>query len=334
VPELRQNVATKEWVIIATDRARRPADFADLKRPFTHSRPARVSSCPFCPGNETSSAPPVLEVRTEAGWDLRVVPNKFPALSNGAEVERSFEGISRRMSGFGVHEVLIESPRHNKTSGLLKDDEVARTLRAMRDRGRELARDPRLMMTIYFKNHGSAAGTSLEHPHCQMISLPVVPHQIRQRLGDAMAYFDETGNCVYCDMVRQELEAGSRVVVEGEHFVAFLPFAALSPFHLWILPRRHMPIFTQASDKELASLASVLRETLARLYFGLGDPDFNYVIRSAPSHEERSRSFHWYLSIVPKVSENAGFELGSGMFINTALPEESAAFLRAVSLPM
>lgn len=332
--ELRQNIATKEWVVIATDRARRPANFADPGRAQTHTRPVRVDDCPFCPGNEHSSDAPVLEVRREGRWEVRVVANKYPALSARAGVERRFEGIARHMSGFGVHEVLIESPRHNTTSGLLGDEAVAQSLRAMRERGQELAKDPRLMMTIYFKNHGVAAGTSLEHPHCQMISLPVVPHQIRQRLADAMAYFDETGTCVYCDMVRQELDTRSRVVVDGAHFASFLPFAALSPFHLWILPKRHMPIFTQISEAETEDLARVLRQTLARLYFGLGDPDFNYVIRSAPSHDEHSRSFHWYLSIVPKVTNIAGFELGSGMFINTALPEESAAFLREVKLPV
>ncbi len=333
MPELRQNIATKEWVVIATDRARRPADFADPKRPLTQARPARSDTCPFCPGNERASGAPALEVRRDGRWEVRVVPNKYPALTEKTDLERHFQGIARRMSGFGVHEVLIESPLHNTTTALLADEEVARALRAMRERGRELAKDPRLAMTVFFKNHGAAAGTSLEHPHCQMISLPVVPHQIRQRLADAMAYFDETGTCVYCDMVWQEVQAGARVVVQGAHFAAFLPYAALSPFHLWILPRRHMPIFTQVSDEEVDDLARVLRETLARLYFGLCDPDFNYVIRSAPFHEEHSLSFHWYLSIVPKVTKVAGFELGSGMFINTALPEESAAFLREVKLP-
>ena len=330
--ELRQNLATKEWVIIATERAQRPADFDDPRRPHTHARPSRVETCPFCPGNEHMSAPAVLEVLQDGRWQVRIVPNKYPALADHGGVERRSDGTARWMSGFGVHEILIESPEHNTTAALQEDSQVARALRALRQRQQQLERDPRLMMTLCFKNHGSAAGTSLEHPHCQMISVPVVPHHIRQRLADALAYHDERGTCVYCDMWRQELDAGLRVVAEGELFVAFLPYAALSPFHIWILPRRHAPIFTQISEPETEDLARVLRQVLARLYYGLHDPDFNFVIRSAPTHEEHSRSFHWYLSIVPKVTKIAGFELGSGMFINTALPEESARFLREVKL--
>jgi UDPglucose--hexose-1-phosphate uridylyltransferase len=333
MPELRQNIATKEWVIIATERAQRPADFADPGRLATHARPARVETCPFCPGNESMSDPAVLEVREGDRWLARIVPNKYPALVERGEVERRFDGIARWLSGFGVHEVLVESPVHNTAIALSGQAEVARALRALQQRGRQLARDPRLMMTICFQNHGTAAGTSLEHPHSQVIAVPVVPHHIRQRLADALAYFDERGTCVYCDMWRQELADGARVLEEGEHFVAFLPYAALSPFHTWILPKRHTPIFTQITEAETEDLARVLRGTLARLYWGLHDPDYNTVIRSAPSHEEHSRSFHWYLSVVPKVTRLAGFELGSGMFINTAPPEASARFLREVRLP-
>jgi len=328
MPELRQNIATREWVVIATERAKRPDDFADAERPLSESRPAREAGCPFCPGNEAIAGPPTLSVDGPGGWLVRVVPNKFPALVEDQEPMRSFRGIERRMSGFGVHEVLIESPLHNVTTALQSDVEVARSLRAMRSRGRSLARDERILVTIFFKNHGAEAGTSLEHPHSQMVSLPVVPHHVRGRLQDAGAYFDEHGSCVFCDMWRQELTAGARVIVEGAHCVAFIPYAAFSPFHTWIVPKRHMPLFIQASDAELEDVARVLRSVLRRIYFSLRDPDFNFVVRTAPNHEERSRSFHWYLSIVPKVTRTAGFEIGSGMFINTSLPEESARFLR------
>lgn len=328
--ELRQNAATHEWVIIATERAKRPDEFAEERREWTAQRPERVEGCPFCPGNEQVSGPPSYAVEEDGGWVLRVLPNKFPALSAAADTERCLSGIQRRMGGFGVHEVLVESPRHNVTTALMDEAGVARTLFAFRARGLQFAHDERLLMTVFFKNHGARAGSSQEHPHCQMVATPVVPRDVRHRLNDAAQYFDERGSCPYCDMWKQELIAGERVVAESRHHVAFVPYAALSPFHTWILPKRHAPLFVQTSDEELEDLARVLRETLRRVYFGLKDPDFNYVIRTAPSYQVASRSFHWYLSIVPRVTRSAGFELGSGMFINSSLPEESARFLREV----
>ncbi len=333
MPEIRQNIATKEWVIIATERAKRPEDFSAERRTPTHERPPHVATCPFCPGNEAMTPPPSL-VRTAAdgSWRQRIVPNKFGALSPAAPAVRLAEGVARMTGGYGFHDVLIESPLHNATTALLTPEDVTATLAALRDRARELARDERLAQIIPFKNHGESAGTSLEHPHCQMVSLPIVPSHIRQRLEEAMRYFDEHGSCVFCDMARLESEAAVRVICEDEYFVAFIPYAAFSPFHTWILPRRHRPLFTQVSDGELASLGGILKTTLLKLYRGLGDPHYNYVIRMAPLTYERVHWSHWYLSIVPKVTRAAGFELGSGMYINTALPEESAAFLRAVTV--
>jgi UDPglucose--hexose-1-phosphate uridylyltransferase len=331
--EIRQNLATREWVIIATERANRPGEFVDPKRPLCQERPPWVETCPFCPGNEPLTEPSTLCVEEEGRWVLRAFPNKYPALCEVPDVRRTFQGIERRMSGFGVHEVVVESPRHNLTTALQSDAEVARTLFALRDRGRAMARDRRLMLTIYFKNHGASAGTSLEHPHCQMISLPVVPHHVRARLKEAVVYFDEYGSCVFCDMWRLEQEAQVRIVVDSPHFLAFVPYAAFSPFHTWILPKRHMPLFIQATEEEIEDLGRVLRATLAKLYHGVRDPDFNFVVRTAPLSEEQSRSFHWYVSLVPKVTRAAGFELGTGMFINTSLPEESAKFLREIAVP-
>ena len=333
MPELRQNVATREWVIIATERARRPDQFVDEQHALTESRPRHVADCPLCPGNEALAGEATLEICAAGRWQVRVVRNKYPALVDTVAPERRFEGIERRMGGFGVHEVLIESPLHNVTTALQSEAEVARTLRAFAERGRALARDERIFLTIFFKNHGAGAGTSLEHPHCQMVSLPVIPRHVRQRLQDASAYYDEHGSCAFCDMWRQELSGGVRVVVEGRHCVAFVPYAAFSPFHTWVVPKRHMAAFGGACEEELEDVAAVLRALLRRMYFGLHDPDFNFVVRTAPNHEDRCRSFHWYLSVVPRVARSAGFEVGSGMFINTSLPEDSARFLREVKAP-
>jgi UDPglucose--hexose-1-phosphate uridylyltransferase len=333
MPELRQNMATREWVIIATERARRPEEFAEVSRVRTHTRPQRVEKCPFCPGNEHMTPAATLAIEDGEGWGVRVFNNLYSALGDGPVSERVMEGLHRHMSGVGRHEVVVESPRHNTTTALMSVQEVARFLRAFQVRTEEASRDERVLLTICFKNHGAAAGASLEHPHGQILCLPVVPLQLRSRAHDAMTYFDEHGSCVFCDMWRQEIADGVRVVVEGKHSVSFVPFAAFSPFHIWIVPKRHAALFVQTRPDELEDIASVLRTTLAKLYWGLGDPDYNWMIRAAPNHHGTSRSYHWYLSVVPRVSKMAGFELGAGMFINSALPEQSARFLREVQVP-
>jgi UDPglucose--hexose-1-phosphate uridylyltransferase len=203
-------------------------------------------------------------------------------------------------------------------------------LEAFKIRGREIAQDLRIEQIIYFKNHGDRAGTSLVHPHTQLIGLPIVPYNIRARAEEARRYFDDTGRCVLCHMLSDELKDGQRLVAKSKYFVAFIPYAALSPFHIWVLPRRHESNFLNATAHELADLGGLMRLALRKLYVGLRDPDYNYVIRSAPLHDLGTEYLHWYVTIVPRVTRSAGFELGSGMFINVALPESSAAFLQKV----
>lgn len=329
MPELRQNIATKEWVIIAPERARRPNEYARRAGPPPEPQPTWDPSCPFCPGREEELTLIRHEVPGPDGtWQVRIVANRYPALSAEAPAGRLTSGFFRSSGGFGVHDVVIESPVHNLTTALLPDEEIALLLGAFRDRGRQLATDDRLRQAVFFKNHGPFAGTSVGHPHCQLAALPVVPAHVRARLEEAMRYHDEHGSCVFCDMWRQELTAGARVLVENEGCVAFVPFAALSPFHIWIIPKTHRPLFTSATDQELGELASVLRLVLLKIHHGLADPSYNFVIRMAPFPYERVPWFHWYVSIVPRVSRVAGFELGSGMYINPSLPEDSARFLR------
>lgn len=334
MPEMRQNLATKEWVVIATERARRPEDFAHPTRTPLEAQPDWEEDCPFCPGNEEDELEVMrLPMTADAPWKIRVVRNKYPALSVEGEKVRVFDGIRRSMSGVGHHEVLVESPRHNTCPALETVDEITRSLQTFQFRGRSFVEDARIEHVIYFKNHGVRAGTSLAHPHCQIIGLPVVPHQFRVRADEARRYFDDTGDCVVCRMLAGELEDEARVVAKSDLFVAFVPYAAFSPFHIWIVPLRHHASFLSTRNEELSDLARLLRTVLRKLYFGLNDPDYNYVLRSSPVREASFDYLHWYLAIVPRVSQSAGFELGSGMFINTALPEDSAAFLRGITDP-
>ena len=276
--ELRQNMATKQWVIISTERAKRPRDFAAQSRTPTSSRPEWNADCPFCPGNEEVELE-VMRIPEDGPWQVRVVRNKFPALEQEGERQRTFDGVHRQTSGVGYHEVPVESQRHNTCPALETPEQVSLMLETFQRRGRVISRDPRIEQVIYFKNHGRRAGTSLAHPHTQLIGLPIVPYNIRVRTEEARRFFDDTGHCVYCEMWQDELEGGRRVVVESEHFLAFVLYAALSPFHMWIVPRRHEPSFLNATEEELTELGHVLRRVLRKLYVGLNDPDYNYVIR-------------------------------------------------------
>jgi len=330
--ELRQNRITRDWVIMATERAGRPEAFSKQKRPAV-TLPAYDPNCPFCPGNEHLSMLDTERIRQESTWKIRAVPNKYPALSATGERLRKTDGLNRSMTGVGVHEVIIEHPHHDMTMALLSVPDVAAILTMYRMRYSAIRKDPRVEAIVIFKNHGEGAGTSIVHPHSQIAATPIVPSQIRTRMEEAIRFVDDHGECLFCRTVREELEASIRVIVETEHFVAFHPYAALSPFHTWVFPKRHMPSFDDISDAEIVDLASTLKTFLAKLYHGLGNPDFNLSIRSIPTSDRNTEYFHWYMAIIPRVSKTAGFEMGSGMFINTVLPEESAAFLREIKSP-
>jgi UDPglucose--hexose-1-phosphate uridylyltransferase len=261
------------------------------------------------------------------------VLNRYPALRPEGRAARSGTGSRQTVEGTGQHEVIVEAREHDTSLAQLPVEQVAMVLTAYRERTRRLYEDPRIEHVIVFRNHGPGAGTSLEHPHSQAVGTPVVPGQVRTRMEAALHFFGDSGRCLFCHCLEEELEEGSRVVASSPGFVAFVPFAALSPFHLWVFPRRHNAYFGDLDAVELADLAEVLKRTLLLLRSGLDDPDFNLVIRSFAPNERSVRYLHWYLSIVPRMSRAAGFELGTGMFINTSVPEECAAFLRSVVLP-
>jgi len=329
--EIRQNMATKEWVIIATERARRPEDFANwATRPVLESLPPYESDCPFCVGNEEGSDMELLRMPQQGPWDLRVVKNRYPALSIDGEWQRRFDGVNRWISGVGYHEVVVESPLHNTSFAMQSSEQICLALQAFQMRGRIMAEDSRIEHIIYFKNHGPRAGTSLVHPHSQIIGLPVIPYDVRARIEESRRYFDDTGNCVYCVMMEDEMRRGERLVMENDGFMVFLPYAAFSPFHTWIMPKQHESDYLDVSESLVKDLAQVLHRLVKKLYYGLNDPDFNFVLRSAPLRQRKSEYVHWYMTMIPRVTQSAGFELGSGMFINTALPEASAAFLRSI----
>jgi UDPglucose--hexose-1-phosphate uridylyltransferase len=328
---IRQDPTTKEWVVIATERAQRPHDF--VRSVGLREVPPHVKSCPFCVGNEAMTPDEILreEGRQKNDWRVRVVPNKYSVLRPVGEPVRKEEGLLfREMSGVGAHEVIIETPVHNRIIPLMEDEEVEQILIAYQKRYWSLREDPRVRYLIIFKNHGEGAGTSLEHPHSQLVATPIAPMLIRRKYEVAIGHFDDTGRCVYCDLVDEEQRAGVRIIEETDAFVVFHPYASRLSFETWIAPKSHQPSFGQAPRGELSDLARVLKRTLVTLREALGDPDYNYILHTAPVEDEEKPYFLWHLQILPRLSTLAGFELGSGISITTVSPEESAVFIREV----
>ena len=331
MPQLRQDPTSKEWVIIAKERAKRPHDF--IKTQLQIEKSPYKEDCPFCQGNEHLTPHESLAYRRggppdSKGWWVRVIPNKFPALIQEGSLRREETGFFRMMDGVGIHEVVIESPIHDQLLSQMEDRQVEEVLLAYRERYLALKEDPRIKLIIVFKNHGPGAGTSLDHTHSQLVGTVVVPANIRKKLEEAARYYDDHGRCVYCDSIQEELKVGERIVMDTEAFVVLQPFASRSPFETWIVPRDHQASFGLISMENSKKFAKVLRAVLFKLHSKLNNPDYNYVIHTAPIKDEQEDYYHWHLQIIPRLSTPAGFEMGAGIYINASLPEETARFLR------
>ena len=322
--EFRFNRVTGDWVIIASERARRPEDY--IIRMDRRDAPSHVDTCPFCVGNEATTET-VFSEPAGGDWMVRVLKSKLPALFPDRDRDVSGGVMDRRMAGTGYHEVVVAHPEHNRYIFDQTPDELKLVLGALKRRYVEIANDERIALVVIFQNHG---GTALDHPHFQILATPVIPNDVRRRTQDARQFFDENGYCLFCGMIGDEIKNAVRIVYRTEHFVSFVPFAAISPFHVWLMPLRHSPDFGSLTEEELADLAAHMRRLLRKIYFGLDDPDFNFVLRSILERSGDVRSFHWYMSLIPRVSQPAGFELGSGMYINASIPEKSAEFLRNI----
>jgi len=329
VPELRQNPATKEWVIFAPQRKQRPHQFKPKE--IQEKQPPYSADCPFCPGNEhhTPNELLIFYSKKTRQWELRVVPNKYPALiPTGSYTRKKLSDFYRKMeNALGSHEVVIESPLHNQILGLVSDTQVRRILKAYKQRHLALCKEGYKLITI-FRNYGEAAGTSIEHPHSQIIATPIVPNTIRYPIEEAMRYYDDTGGCVYCDIINQELMMQERLVIQGKKFIIFEPYASRLPYETWLMPVTHAASFSSINSEELNELASLLNRILRIMYDKLNNPAYNFIIQSIPCGSEKNLFFHWSLIILPRLARFAGFELGSGMRINYILPEECAAILR------
>lgn len=329
--ELRQDPATKEWVVIAPGRSQRPhASIATEKRQATASTPAQ--DCPFCPGHEAMTPAELLRIPVGPHWRVRVVPNKFGALTPDAGPERH-DGFFRTVAGAGYHEVIIEHPRHDIEMADMPEEHILRVLHAYRQRQIELCRDPLVQYVVIFRNYGEQAGTSILHPHSQLLATPVVPGYMRWKHELAERYFDDTHRNLYSDILENERAAAVRMVEDSPEFSVFVPFASFVPYGMWIMPYAARPSFAMASDEELRKLSGVLQRSLQRLRNCCGNVNYNYVIHSCATRDQNEEYYMWHLQIIPRLTLPAGFELGSHIYINPTLPEECARQLREALAP-
>ena len=332
MPDLRKDPIVGRWVIVAKSRAKRPHDFESTP----HVRRGRF--CPFCEGNEDKTPGEILayrnpgSARNRQGWRVRVVPNKFPALEIEGDLNKRGEGIYDMMRGVGAHEVIIESPRHLVSTSQLREEELREVLWVYRDRLVDLKKDRRLVYGIFFKNVGAAAGASLEHTHSQLIVTPIVPINVREEMSGSLEFYNYRGRCVYCDMIQQELAGEKRIVVDGPGFVAFCPFASRFPFETWVLPKIHSSHYENIQKNGVDELSGVIRQVIAKIEAALDRPAYNYIIHTAPFDTPELGHYHWHIEIMPSLTKAAGFEWGTGFYINAVPPEEAAAFLRDVEI--
>ncbi len=334
MPELRRDPVVGRWVIISTERNGRPHEFA----PMPPARSISTALCPFCPGQERLTPSEIMAYRPQPGefnaptWTVRVVPNKYPALQVEGDMGREGVGLYDRMNGIGAHEVIIDTPRHTESLASMPSKGIEDVLWTYRDRLIDLKKDLRFRYILIFKNHGAAAGATLEHSHSQLIALPIVPTNVQEEIEGCRTHYEQKERCMYCDILRQDLADGGRIVGENPEFVCLTPFAPRFPFEMWILPKRHAAYFEESQKTQFELLAPILSDCLRRMDAVLARPAYNFMLHTAPLHERLGDFYHWHLEIIPKLTHVAGFEWGTGFYINPVSPEEAAKFLKEAEI--
>jgi UDPglucose--hexose-1-phosphate uridylyltransferase len=329
--ELRRDPVTGRWNIVVLDKI---ADVSDF-RPEPH--PKDPKGCPFCYGREQETPLEIVAHRkfgqaNTPGWTVRVVPNKYPALMIEGELIKEGDGVFDMMSGVGAHEVIIDTADHMRDIADLSYAETEDVVWAYLARSIDLRRDRRFKYILIFKNYGKSAGATLEHPHSQLIALPIVPKVVQEEIDGAKRYFDYKDRCVFCDMLSQERLDKERIIYDGRDFIAFCPYVSRFSYEIWILPKKHRSDFANLERDCVSCLAKALRDCLARIKALLGDPSYNFIIHSAPVDGHEREDYHWHIEIMPKLAKIAGFEWGSGFYINPVPPEIAARNLLGVNI--
>ena len=324
MPQLRKDPVTGRWIIIATERSLRPHDFSTEMEGHSFI-PAK---CPFCQGNEHLTPNEIVAIRKEntekdkPGWQVRVIPNKFPALRIEGDLEKRGIGMYDMMNGIGAHEVIVETPDHHKSLKEMSSQEIGEIITVMQNRIEDLHRDKRLRYILVFKNHAT----------------PVTPKRVKEELNGARRYFDLKERCIFCDVISQERDSGVRIVYENEEFLAYCPFASRFPFEICIIPKQHHHHFFEM-EASPTSLGEIIKVTLIKLSKALKNPQYNLLIHTAPNLTSRrgywttiNEDFHWHIELMPRLLRTAGFEWGTGFYINPTVPEEAARYLRNIEV--
>jgi UDPglucose--hexose-1-phosphate uridylyltransferase len=342
MPELRYDPLQHRWVIIATERAARPSDLHDATKYNS------VKACPFCEGNECSTPPEIWSIRepqtspNSPGWKVRIIPNKFPALQIEAGGKKFGVGLYDRIEGVGAHEVIIETPKHDLSLADLLPEQIKWVLLGYRERLKDLYKDTRFKYVLIFKNHGMSAGASLAHTHSQLIATPIVPRNVNIKLLAARQHYERKERCLVCDIIQQEIGNNTRVILSENGFIAFTPYASRFPFEIFIAPIEHNSSFAEVLDEDLERFSPFLKNIMLRLKEVLHDPPYNYVLNTSPNTEAKPKfsdqwvtikyDYHWHIEIIPRLVRIAGFEWGSGFYINPSIPEMAAQYLREITV--
>ncbi|MDZ4817105.1 MAG: DUF4921 family protein [Verrucomicrobiota bacterium] len=340
MPELRKDPVVGRWVIVATERNNKPLESSLSSEPTLD--PVKD---PFLEGHEQYTPPEIFAFRAShsapngPGWNVRVVPNKFPVLRIEDDLTKEAEGIFDKMGGVGAHEIIIETPRHDQALEDQSIDGIARVLEAYKIRILDLMRDSRFRYIMIFKNVGLQAGATMGHPHSQLIALPITPIQIKEKLAGAKEYFEFKDRNIFEDILKQELKEKQRLVYENASFVAYCPYAARFPFEICIMPRKQSPDYHSIEGQDLMLLADILKNILRKLNKALNKPQYNLILNTAPIRYARKGfwgtieyDFRWHIEIVPRLTYIAGFEVGTGFYINPTRPEDAAAYLNNLKL--
>jgi UDPglucose--hexose-1-phosphate uridylyltransferase len=329
--QFRQNPVTKNWVLIAPARAKRPEDFRTYS--VMAGLPELDRSCVFCPGNEQLNpdlCDDVCRIPNTPEWQLRVIPNKYKSVEHSTMY--SHREFYHSRAGYGDHEVIV-TRKHNEPVALQSAQLIALSLQNFKDRIIELSKNEKTAYVQVFHNHGRDSGASLVHPHYQILSAPLIPPHVHSEVAGCYHYYQAHGTCIYCDIMKEESRLRDRVVYEDDHFMVITAYASRSPFETWILPKRHSARYEDISEREITHLSHALKRVLGTLYTKLSDPPLNFYIHTMPVKRDRHTmleegSYHWHLTVFPRLTIWAGFEYATGIPVNPMPPEETAKFLR------
>lgn len=321
--ELRMDLVSNDWVVIATGRARRPESFAKDKKKEKKVDP---KDCPFCQEKNIKDKIARRDL-ADGSWFVISIPNKFPAFSQNDSLGERKEGPNRVMNGLGYHEVIITADHYRPLAKFSKR-EAEMVIDLYQARYLDLMNKKFIKYISIFHNHGREAGASVSHPHSQLIAMPVIDPDLRSSLDGAESFYRSQGKCVYCTMIDWEIKDSQRIIYQNDKFIVVCPFAPQVSFELRIYPKKHQPYFEKITEDEKGYLAEALQKALAAIYRGLNNPAYNFYIHTAPATGQSYNHYHWHLNILPKTATWAGFELGAGIEISTIEPEKAAAFLR------